>query len=384
MVAPVTGPFSSNEELLGPPNSLGQRTVWYSKSKSWQRQKKPYNLPLTFSFKVKFIDSFNKTNPDGSLSMSQCSSLVEPHVWDPSGAASQRSFNKARAALIEELKPAQAELGAAVAEWRQSVGMISQRALQLARAASAIRRYRVKEALNILGVSAPSKGAEPIIRKGSKNFANNLLEIRFGWLPLIRDVDNALKTLTGGLPSIRVHGRGVDSGSWATDSGVVNNQRSKTSGTYKSSHRITARVGAINPNLALANQLGLVNPASVAWEVIPYSFLFDYWVNVGQFLSGFTDLLGYDLLDTNWTWRVTASSHDSVQWNMNQPQPGSADWTAHKFELKRTVGSIPNFFLTSQFKNVFRPTYDKEGNLNAPWRAATTIGLLLQKLPPKG
>lgn len=37
--------------------------------------------------------------------------------------------------------------------------------------------------------------------------------------------------------------------------------------------------------LSLARSLGLANPAAVAWEVVPYSFVVDWFLPVGSYLS---------------------------------------------------------------------------------------------------
>jgi hypothetical protein len=56
-----------------------------------------------------------------------------------------------------------------------------------------------------------------------------------------------------------------------------------------------AEVFVSNPNTALANQMGFINPAAVAWELVPFSFLVDWFLPVGDFLNSFTDLLGHSV-----------------------------------------------------------------------------------------
>lgn len=370
---PVTGPFVTDKQELGPSNSLGQRTIWYTDHKVSSRQKRPYNLPLPYNRVLKRITSFTHTNDDALLSLSQCTCMT--NWWDPNGSVSAVSFNKAYRQCMAQLKPAQAELGAAAGEWHQSFGMITKRAGQLVKAYTAIRRGRFADAAKVLGLKGSPKG---VSRK--KQFADNLLEYRFGWGPLIGDISAAVETLASGLPAFRVSGSGSVRGSKATDSGPGGDTRSTSDSSYISSHKIRFWVRGYNPNTAVANQLGIVNLASVVWELVPYSFVVDYFTNVGQFLAGFTDQIGFDLADVNWTWRTMTTSTNTVSWDLKTDHPGHAEWTAYKFELERAVGPLPGPILTSQFKNIFAPTYDKQGNLNTPWRAATSIALLLQKL----
>lgn len=47
-----------------------------------------------------------------------------------------------------------------------------------------------------------------------------------------------------------------------------------------------------SPGLALAAELGLTNPALIAWELLPMSFLVDYFLKIGAFLESADALLG--------------------------------------------------------------------------------------------
>lgn len=59
-----------------------------------------------------------------------------------------------------------------------------------------------------------------------------------------------------------------------------------------------ARFIVTNPNVVIANELGLTNPFVIAWEVIPFSFLADRVINIKQLLSLGTDYLGLAILDS--------------------------------------------------------------------------------------
>lgn len=56
--------------------------------------------------------------------------------------------------------------------------------------------------------------------------------------------------------------------------------------------RIGAEVTISNPNEYALQQLGLANPATVLWEIVPWSFMVDWVFDVGTSLSAFTDLMG--------------------------------------------------------------------------------------------
>lgn len=56
-------------------------------------------------------------------------------------------------------------------------------------------------------------------------------------------------------------------------------------------------VSVSNPNLFMANQLGLINPVNVAWQLVPFSFIVDWFIPVGAYLSSYSDLAGLSVKD---------------------------------------------------------------------------------------
>jgi len=51
-------------------------------------------------------------------------------------------------------------------------------------------------------------------------------------------------------------------------------------------------------SLTAAQQAGLTNPALVAWELVPYSFVFDWVCSVGDWLTALTALNGLTIVRT--------------------------------------------------------------------------------------
>jgi hypothetical protein len=70
-----------------------------------------------------------------------------------------------------------------------------------------------------------------------------------------------------------------------------------------------AYISVDNPNVALLEMLGLLNPLSIAWELVPWSFVADWMFNISGYLDSWSAFAGLGLQEayttkgqtTNWT-----------------------------------------------------------------------------------
>jgi hypothetical protein len=193
-----------------------------------------------------------------------------------------------------------------MAERKQSISMIARRSSQLVGFVKAVRKFRFKEAAGILGVSKP-RGVSR-----HKQFANNFLEFHLGWTPLVKDIGAAVEVLQSTPPSapVRASSRGTwwdQTGPWPRVGPNLGDYSWRRDGIYRS--WCGATIESVNPDLLLANQLGFVNPLSLAWELVPFSFVLDWFVSVGDFLEGMTARLGITIKNV-WTTRSATTTYD--------------------------------------------------------------------------
>lgn len=205
----------------------------------------------------------------------------------------------------------QAEVGATLAEARQSVDMIQKRSQQMFRFTRALRRFDFVRAGQILGQVVYGKerqyyrqtpqGPKPLrLRRNARAFSSNFLEYSFGWAPLVHDIGSAVNIIGSpdvGNADVRGGARTVDTYSKRVYAGAYQGQHAHMSGSHQFTVIATCRanVRVTNPNVSLAAQLGLVNPAAVLWEIVPFSFVVDYFVNVQSYLENYTSTLGLEL-----------------------------------------------------------------------------------------
>lgn len=370
VVAPVTGPFQRDETVLGLANSSGFRPVDIQLSRRWYRQRKPHNLPLSFTFQraqvVRRWELFASSTPWGATEDKRSYPAAEPTTLFPD------VYNKAYEKFKNKLAPATAGMAVNLAQRKQAIDMIAARSLQIGRFASSLLRRDFGSAAKALGLT--DRQLENVGRKRGKPLADAFLEAHFGWQPLVGDIGSAVEILQSGVPPTRVTAQHKRRRAGSTRQQVSADWYNQLDQSDTGVWKIGADVVVTNPNLWLANQLGFVNPALVAWDVVPFSFVLNWFVTVEEFLSGFTDLWGLALANAYIT-SLWSSDDRIVEMQKNWGSPPKVDYTPIRdYNFKRVQevrlpGSIPGPSLL----------------IRQPWRLSptrglTAVSLLIQQL----
>jgi hypothetical protein len=293
-------------------------------------------------------------------------------------SADPNLYNRAYSKLKEKIGE-RAAVGIALAEAHQSMEMISHRLIQMVKFTSAISRGRFGDASDALGLRKKANAyGRGRLRAGSKGFANRYLEYHFGWQPLLQDIYDSAEALSSPiLPHdavISVKGRwNSESHERTASGGIIGDHWTSTS--TEQIIRMKCGVQVSNPNLALAQQLGLINPATIVWEKVPYSFVLDWFVNVADFLASYTDFAGLTLIKphrTIFTRYVLSESRRTVyppSDGYDHETSSFISWTKTSVVTERILGSFPGPELTV-----------RRWKSPSPVRGLTAVSLLLQKL----
>jgi len=180
--------------------------------------------------------------------------------------------------LIERVKSHDFNLAVNVAQGRQLVDMVALNLRKFGRSITALKRGRFDVAARELTGASPKKNSQLKVT----DISGRWLELQYGWLPALSDTFEAAKAfeaISNG-PRKRTFSaakkRGV-SKDGLTDNGVVTWWWS-TLGNYRIKFELAEE-------MSVNRQLGLLDPLSVAWEVVPYSFVVDWFLPIGQYLS---------------------------------------------------------------------------------------------------
>lgn len=132
---------------------------------------------------------------------------------------------------------------------------------------------------------------------------NLWLEIQYGWKPLLSDCHGAVSALhqreqelLSEITTVKAVAMDHD----RTDT-LVNDIYSSNPYTLvrtrRISHKVMVRLDFVEDDNPVVNrslvELGITNPLELAWELLPFSFVADWFIPIGDYLSQLDATLGY-------------------------------------------------------------------------------------------
>lgn len=287
----------------------------------------------------------------------------------PTGAAYTMTRNKAYARLREKAVGENSAIGVFAAERREAFGMVANRVIGLRRAYKQLRKGNFKQFLRELSVK-PKRKHRSVVRTAASEASGLWLEYWFGWSPTVNDLYNVMEVLTQELPAKRYSGSARCPMNYYSLTGSTT-QPNYTLYDIKGSYiaRTGATIRLVNPNLFLLNQLGLANPLTIAWEVIPFSFVVDWFTKFGDTLDAFSDWVGLSVSDPYKTYVFKGKSNDYTREVYNYPTYIKGRYSYPKqFAMYRDQGLIKPMAVVPVMGNFGR----------SKTRAATAVSLLVQ------
>lgn len=217
-------------------------------------------------------------------------------------AAMQRLEAESYARLRGRLYKGSAALGVTIGSWKQSREMIVTRYRQMSMQADRFEQ-RARRIIDIEVIDR--KTGKHRNRYKLKALADQYLELVFGWKPLLSDIHAAASTVVNAQPQaqrVSATARTHLEMNWKTGDALCDTYH-RVNGVVRHARGVTVEIS--NPNLWLAERAGLNNPAAVAWDLVPFSFVVNMFVNTGSLVNSLTDFAGL-VFPTS----VAVSAHD--------------------------------------------------------------------------
>lgn len=233
----------------------------------------------------------------GAIDLHVVSSLSRPPAV-PVGVRNAMQFD-----ALQKIKNQKMDLGVSIIELPKTARLVGQTATSIARSIMSARRGKWEDAAGHIGLDGS------MFRDVSKRW----LTLQYGWTPLMMDVESACSVLTDGLGNMR-YGVTVTRRYPIEQPVAPANHSVRRTGDRRLKLRLDFKLD--NSKAQSYAQLGLTNPASIAWELVPFSFVADWFVPIGDWINAldigmYADFLGgsftdfYDYTDDHSSMRNT-------------------------------------------------------------------------------
>lgn len=196
---------------------------------------------------------------------------------------------KARAQVLGNIRSSSVSVPTIIAEAGKTAQMVFKTATSLAGCYRSLRRGDPVAAARALGLTSRQSFNKKFLqdygRDASQAAANGWLALNYGWKPLLRDIHDSAKALAD-----------IQHKDYSRQFFATGHASSRSSGAVSSPLGTSRRVSThsvkygmcytMNDGKPPVEQiLGLVNPLEVVWELIPFSFVVDWFFPIGNYLQ---------------------------------------------------------------------------------------------------
>lgn len=199
---------------------------------------------------------------------------------------------RAEIKALLKLKNQKVNLAQAFAEREQTVRLFVDAASTIAKSVRAFRSGNPKSIWALI----KAEGSGPGIPR-------RWLELQYGWNPLMSDVYGSadlLQSSNGDGKAFRASVSAVVKQtspiSWVKSSSSTSDFGIQVQGKLLQGVKVRLDYTLENPFLALLSQVGVTNPVYLAWELLPYSFVVDWFSRIGDWLSSMDAATGWSLI----------------------------------------------------------------------------------------
>ena len=371
-------PSTNTWSATGYPGSAGYRSpTAQGRERTWNntpnfgalpKDQKPVNGYQDAQYRISQSGSYARTlaaygNPPAFMEGPGCrfdnggitgslDSLGNTHFdWD---ATMSSLLNQVTVKALVKMADAKVNVAVAFAEASKTSDLIFDTARRVDRAYRAFRKGDLRGIAQNLNITP-------------RRLHKSWLEYKYGWMPLLMDVKGAAEffaqqhvirspkfTVTASESIVRSKNYAVTVATYG--GGSPHDITVFLSGTAKVKVKIWCELSS--PHLSEMQQLGLTNPALVAWELVPFSFVFDWFIQVGDWLTAMTAQQGVTIR------RKMYSTEETMGYVANEPATSASDlvyvygttaseWGGSRRRYVRSIPDLSPFSLYPPMTNSF-------------------------------
>lgn len=191
--------------------------------------------------------------------------------------------------LRDKVKNQKINLANVAVEAQRTADTIGKLGIRLAKVMLALKSAKLKQAARL------------IFPKTEKEMGNEWLLWQYGVLPLIKDIQGAVDEL-GSYKKNPKYKKYVGTATYdINETGNFSATGIAATGTYTSKGKLVvkyrAEVAITDALLEDLNRLGITNLTTGAWEAIPFSFVIDWFLPIGNWLNRLDALQGWAVIN---------------------------------------------------------------------------------------
>jgi hypothetical protein len=311
---------------------VNKRPGWKKLPKAAQQVPLDYHREWTKEFRMLYVSEYDEYYANGVHNYYYVSGPIDSSLFAESShipGVIEGADYLAKNKLFDQLKGEGTNIANMFAERKQAVKSIENLLSTIVYTVRDLKRGNVSSAIRRMG-------GDPLSARKlrAKDISQQWLSLQYGWLPMMSDVYgivNGLHKRETTLPKVfRCASRFRDSQpsqlGWTIYPGT-----SDKCGKTVTEANVRYTIAAF-PDIALAEPaaLGLTNPLVPLWEIVPWSFVVDWFLPVGNYLEQLSAAHGW-----NFAWgckSVLRQSGTSAQYDRHFSGSfgGGNTWTYHR------------------------------------------------------
>lgn len=291
---------------------------WEKRTRTWSTQPRPYTKTLAYSdvrttakqypFHLQKWQRSNSSSPWYKVYPTYSDFPgMSNDFWTLAEAHSVPDLNPVKLKVLDGVQEAKWNFPLFALEAKKTAELVFSTAKRLAKAYGQMRKGKFSKAAKELGIT----------RDRISGPRDNWLSYRYGWMPLLGDCASAAEAAAATLVDYPAQLKVLKtSGRWGDlPNPIVLEQYYGTSSTqyaWGSGNPVRGRsvfcwqkqqtkawltVMCSAESVQTLNSFGLFDIASTAWEVVPFSFVADWFLGIGDYLEAQTALLGLTVVD---------------------------------------------------------------------------------------
>jgi hypothetical protein len=272
--------------------------------------------------------------------------------------------DEADTAALLNLQNSKVNIANNYGEIASNASMMYDTAVKLLRVYRAVRAKEYHKIDHILGTR--------YIGDFVDTFRDQWLAYRFGWKPLVSDIWNLQEAIKTAYRSQNLAFT-VKGQAYQSSAPTSIDYRFNVEGTTMYGVNVEYGYKVSDRSLRGLDSLGFQNPLALLWELAPYSFVYDYFAAIGDFLTQLTAPQGCEFdwgYRTHWTRSNVLLSHNG---SFSMTDPSNA-WKNHAQPV-----ALKSFAMQRQIRSSFYFGAPRITLVPKPNQSMTIVKLLTQR-----